>query len=292
MKIGIIGGSGLYDLEGLEDLHELHVDTPFGAPSDAIMAGKLNDVEVFFLPRHGKGHRILPGELNHRANIYALKVQGVESILSISAVGSFKEELAPGDVVLVDQFVDRTKRSQDHTFFGDGIAAHIPFAHPTCDRLRVHVKQVVASLLAKENPNGVTLHDCGTYLNMEGPAFSTLAESKLYQCWGMDVIGMTNLAEAKLAREAEICYLSIAMVTDYDCWHETHETVSVEMIIKTLMQNADLAKTIVKEAVTQLAADHTDCSCRHALEYAIVTDRAVIPAETKARLEPIAGKYL
>jgi 5'-methylthioadenosine phosphorylase len=291
VKLGIIGGSGLYAMDGLTNVTEVAVDTPFGAPSEVFVRGELAGVECYFLPRHGRGHRLLPQELNHRANLYAFKVLGVEQILSISAVGSFREEMAPGDVVLVDQFVDRTKRSADHTFFGDGCVAHIGFAHPTCDRLRNTLAAVIDEVLATDNPHGCHLHERGTYLNMEGPAFSTLAESRLYRAWGLDVIGMTNLAEAKLAREAEMCYLTLAMVTDYDCWHETHATVSVEMIIATLLRNAELAKQVIRTAASRLAHPAPECPCRHALKNAIITQPSAIPPATRQRLAPLVAKY-
>jgi len=293
MKIGIIGGSGLYELDGLEQVEEVSLDTPFGAPSDAIVHGLLQGVELYFLPRHGRGHRLLPGEINHRANIHALKQLGVEQILSISAVGSFREDMAPGDIVLVDQFVDRTKRAAAHTFFGDGMVAHIAFAHPTCDRLRHALAPLVEAELAADNPHGSRVHLAGTYVNMEGPAFSTLAESRLYQSWGMDIIGMTNLAEAKLAREAELCCLTLAMVTDYDCWHEVHESVSVEMIIVTLLRNVALAKRIIARAAPALAAQPApECACRHALRNALITHPSAIPPATRKRLALLVDHYL
>jgi len=291
MATGVIGGSGVYDIDGVDGLEELTVETPFGSPSDSFMRGRIGGAEVVFLPRHGRGHVLTPTELNHRANIYAMKTLGVDTILSISAVGSFKEALKPGDIVLIDQFVDRTKRPHDHTFFGGGIVGHVSFSHPTCSRLADHVEAAIRSELAAANPNGVSVHRGGTYLNMEGPAFSTLAESLLYKSWGMDVIGMTNMAEAKLAREAEICYQTLAMVTDYDCWHETHGAVSVEMIIATLMQNAELGQRIVKRAVPSLP-DGAACSCRSALQSALVTRPDLVSAETRRRLAPIIGKYL
>lgn len=291
MKIGIIGGSGLYEIDGVTDLQEHAIDTPFGAPSDIIMGGRLGDNEVFFLPRHGRGHRLLPGELNHRANIFAFKFIGIERILSFSAVGSFKEDLAPGDFVLIDQFVDRTRHTPKHTFFGDGVAGHIAFSHPTCDVLRRTLNDVCRGYLSQQDTTA-NVHSGGTYLNMEGPAFSTLAESMLYKSWGMDVIGMTNMAEARLAREAEICYLTVAMVTDYDCWREGHESVSVEMVIKTLMQNAANAREIIKLAVPAVAAEARDCPCSSALACAVITSPDAIAPETVERLRPIVGKYL
>ncbi len=292
MSIGVIGGSGLYDIEGIEDLQERTVDTPFGSPSDCFICGQLGEVEVYFLPRHGRGHRLLPGELNHRANIYALKALGVNCIISLSAVGSLREELRPGDMVLVDQFVDRTKRNADHTFFGNGIAAHVSLAHPTCNRTRKLLLETMQDMLAADNPHGISVHDGGTYVNMEGPAFSTLAESKLYRSWGMDVIGMTNLAEAKLAREAEICYQTVAMVTDYDCWHEQFGPVNVDQIIQTLMQNAAFGKDLVNTVVPRLDGLDACEQCSSALSTAIITNRDVIPEQVKQDLAPIIGKYI
>jgi 5'-methylthioadenosine phosphorylase len=294
MKLGVIGGSGLYDLGGLENLRETTCETPFGNPSDALIEGMLNGTEMVFLARHGRGHRILPSELNHRANIFAMKTLGVDIIISVSAVGSFHEEMAPGHVVLVDQFVDRTKRNLDHTFFGGGIAGHIAFAHPTCADVRALLNNVIGDVL-EEDPDRTReqLHNGATYLNMEGPAFSTLAESRLYRSWGMDLIGMTNLAEAKLAREAEICYQTVAMVTDYDCWHPTHDEVSLETVIATLMSNAELARQIVRSAATRVGelADRT-CECRSAMACAIVTSPDLIPERIRSEMAPIFGKYL
>ncbi|RMD77564.1 MAG: S-methyl-5'-thioadenosine phosphorylase [Lentisphaerae bacterium] len=293
MKIGVIGGSGIYDIEGLNNLTELSVDTPFGQPSDNIIRGDLAGNQVFFLARHGKGHRILPSELNHRANIFAMKKLGVEAIVSMSAVGSFREELRPGDIVLVDQFVDRTRRPGiEHTFFGNGIVAHIGFSQPTCAHLREILHQTIQDMLNEANPHGIQCVNTGTYLNMEGPAFSTLAESKLYRSWGMDIIGMTNLAEARLAREAEICYQTVALVTDYDCWHEEFAPVDVQMIIKTLQQNACFAKQLITRVVPVIGEKLHCESCRNALAGAIVTHPDHIPSETRRNLEPIIGRYL
>ncbi len=292
MKVGIIGGSGLYDINGIENLEEINVETPFGKPSDALIQGTLEGTDVVFLPRHGRGHKLLPGELNHRANIFAMKTLGVEAIISISAVGSFREELAPGDVVLVDQFVDRTRRGTDQTFFGNGIVAHIAFSHPTCAELRTALYATLTEMLAEHNPNDMNCYVGGTYLNMEGPAFSTLAESLLYKSWGLDVIGMTNMAEAKLAREAEICYQTVAMVTDYDCWHEEFGPVDVEQIIATLNQNAEFAKDLVKAILPKLG-DVCQCpDCASALKCAIITSPDAIPSERKEALAPIIGKYV
>lgn len=290
-KIGIIGGSGLYEMEGVENLTEERVETPFGMPSDNLMCGKIEDAEVVFLARHGRGHRIMPSELNYKANIYAMKRLGVSRILSVSAVGSFKEELAPRDIVMIDQFFDKTKRSADHTFFGDGIVAHVQFAHPICEDLQRAVYEIADSVTKEEgDPAGAdrapTVHLNGTYLNMEGPAFSTKAESRLYRSWGMDVIGMTNLAEAKLAREAQMCYCTMAMVTDYDAWHEEHEAVSVEMVVKTLLNNATTAKEIIRRAVPNLARRSIDkCGCPTALQNGVITQPDAYPEATRRKLQ-------
>jgi 5'-methylthioadenosine phosphorylase len=283
VKIGIIGGSGLYDMSELTDRTEVAVETPFGKPSDSFVIASLEGKRVAFLARHGRGHRILPGELNFRANIYAMKVLGVERILSASAVGSLREELAPMDILLPDQFVDRT-RGRISTFFGNGIAAHIAFGDPLCPELVDHVH-------ASATRAGIKTVKGGTYVCMEGPAFSTRAESNLYRSWGMDVIGMTNLQEAKLAREAEICYMTLALVTDYDCWHDSHESVTVEMILNYLQQNSRSAQRIIIESVRTLA-ESRKCQCGSALKYAIITDRNAVPADTLTRLAPIVGKYL
>ncbi len=283
LRIGIIGGSGLYDMAELTDRSEAALDTPFGPPSDRLVLGTLSGKRVAFLARHGRGHRILPSELNFRANIYAMKMLGVERILSASAVGSLKEGLAPLDIVLPDQFMDRT-RGRISTFFGNGLAAHVAFADPICPDLLDHVHQAAAKV-------GIHAIKGGTYLCMEGPAFSTRAESNLYRTWGMDVIGMTNLQEAKLAREAEICYVTLALVTDYDCWHVSHETVTVEMIIGNLTQNSRNAQSIIIQTIQDLS-EARNCKCGHALRHALITDRAVIPAEVRNRLSHIIGKYL
>ena len=281
-KIGIIGGSGLYKINGLEGIKEVKLDTPFGPPSDSYITGKLGDAEVVFLPRHGRGHRILPSELNYRANIYGMKKLGVEQIISISAVGSFKKELKPLDIVLPDQFVDRTNQGRKTTFFGDGIVGHISFAEPVCSCLKDVIYKSAKGL-------GLNVHNKGTYLNMEGPAFSTKAESRLYKGWGMDIIGMTNMPEARLAREAEICFVTVAFVTDYDCWHE--EIVTIEMVIENLTKNVDAAKRLIKKAAPDLAKNR-DCQCAEALKYAIITDRKLIPEDTKKKLDIIIGKYI
>jgi 5'-methylthioadenosine phosphorylase len=282
IKIGIIGGSGLYDMPGLTEQSEISIDTPFGSPSDSLIVGTLSGKRVAFLSRHGRGHRTMPSDLNFRANIYAMKLLGVERILSVSAVGSLKEELAPLDIVLPDQFVDRTSGRRS-TFFGDGLVAHISFADPICPDLleQVHRASHKAGIASKKG---------GVYICMEGPAFSTRAESNLYRNWGMDIIGMTNLQEAKLAREAEICYVTIALVTDYDCWHDTHESVSTDMIIANLLKNCQAAQTIIAQTVQDLATTKS-CQCSEALKYALITDKAAVPAETKNKLECIIGKY-
>jgi 5'-methylthioadenosine phosphorylase len=283
IQIGIIGGSGLYEMPGLTERSEMTLETPFGPPSDNLIIGSLSGKRVAFLARHGRGHRWMPSELNFRANIYAMKTLGVERILSVSAVGSLKEELAPLDIVLPDQFVDRT-RGRISTFFGSGLVAHISFAEPICPDLMSQVHQSAAKA-------GIRIRKGGSYLCIEGPAFSTKAESNLYRGWGMDVIGMTNLQEAKLAREAEICYVTIALVTDYDCWHESHETVSADMIISNLQKNCEVAQAIIAQSVQDMS-DARTCQCGEALKYALITDRTRIPAETKKRLDPIIGRYL
>lgn len=283
-KIGIIGGSGLYKIEGIKKLKEQKVSTPFGYPSDMIIIGELNGVEVAFLPRHGVGHRINPSQINYRANIFAMKKIGVERIISLSACGSLKEEYRPMDFVLPDQFVDRTNQARKMTFLSDGIVGHISFANPTCHDL----SKIVYDSAKKLNAN---IHLGGTYLNMEGPAFSTKAESNLYRSWGMDIIGMTNMAEAKLAREAEICYSTLAAVTDYDCWHPTHESVTIDMIIDYLNKNVDNAKKIIKETIIKIPEKRT-CQCKDALKFALITSRDMIPKRTRKNLSIILGKYL
>jgi 5'-methylthioadenosine phosphorylase len=283
IQIGIIGGSGLYDMPGLTDRCEMEIATPFGAPSDRLLLGTLCGQRVAFLPRHGRGHRYMPSELNFRANICAMKMIGVERILSVSAVGSLKEQLAPLDIFLPDQFLDRT-RGRISTFFGSGLVAHISFGDPVCPDLLEQVHRAA-------HKAGIPSKKGGTYVCMEGPAFSTKAESNLYRSWGMDVIGMTNLQEAKLAREAEICYVTIALVTDYDCWHDSHETVSVDMIIANLQKNCQAAQTIIAQTVQDLQKNR-DCRCGEALKYALMTEKALIPTEAKSRLECIVGKYL
>jgi 5'-methylthioadenosine phosphorylase len=283
IEIGIIGGSGLYDMAELTDREEKRVATPFGDPSGPYVVGTLRGRRVAFLARHGSGHRLLPSELNFRANIFGFKVLGVERILSASAVGSLKEEYEPLHVLVPDQFFDRT-RGRISTFFGRGLVAHVAFAHPVCRDL-----SAVAADAAEAA--GATVHRGGTYVNMEGPQFSTLAESKLYRSWGMDVIGMTNLQEAKLAREAEICFATMALVTDYDSWHPGHDSVTVELVISNLLQNATMAQRAIAEAVTRLGAPRR-CACKDALASAIITRPELVPEEIKRELWPIIGKYL
>ncbi len=283
VKIGIIGGSGLYDMAELTDRTEVSIDTPFGKPSDNLILGTLKGKRVAFLARHGRGHKLMPSELNFRANIFAMKLMGVERILSASAVGSLKEEHAPLDILLPDQFVDRT-RGRISTFFGNGIVAHVSFADPVCPDL---LDQVFRAARAA----GVPAKKGGTYLCMEGPAFSTRAESNLYRSWGMDIIGMTNLQEAKLAREAEICYLTLALVTDYDCWHESHDSVSVDMIVGNLIQNSRNAQAIILRSVESLS-EARNCGCGEALKYALITDKRFIEEETRRKLDCVIGKYL
>ena len=282
-EIGIIGGSGLYDMAGLTDRRDVTLETPFGEPSGPYVLATLRGRRVAFLARHGAGHRISPSELNFRANIFGMKLLGVSSILSASAVGSLKESLKPLDIVVPDQFIDRT-RGRISTFFGRGLVAHVGFAHPVCATL-------AAVAAAAGDHVGATVHRGGTYVCMEGPQFSTVAESELYRSWDADIIGMTNLQEAKLAREAEICYTTIALVTDYDCWHPDHDAVTVEMVIATLMQNAKTAQELIAEAVEHVPHERT-CACATALATAIITRPDVVPAALKTELAPIVGKYL
>ena len=281
-KIGIIGGSGLYSMPGFRAEREETVETPFGAPSDNYIVGELEGHEVAFLARHGRGHRISPSELNFRANIFGMKKLGVERIISLSAVGSLKEEHKPTDFVIPDQFVDRTM-GRISTFFGEGLVAHVSFADPVCGQLANTVAAACATV-------GVNAKQGGTYICMEGPMFSTRAESNLYRSWGMDVIGMTNLQEAKLAREAEICYVTVAMVTDYDCWHADHDAVEVTDIIRVLVLNAENAAKVVAAAVKSMPSDRT-CKCGVSLQHALITDKKVVPPATVAKLAPIVGKY-
>ena len=282
-EIGIIGGSGLYSMPGLSKVKELKLKTPFGAPSDAYVLGTLEGRKVAFLARHGRGHRILPTELNFRANIYGFKQLGVDRIISVSAVGSLKEEHKPLEFVIPDQFFDRTRHRVD-TFFGEGVVAHVALAEPICSELA----RVVETACAK---SGVTGKRGGTYLCMEGPQFSTKAESNVYRSWGMDVIGMTNLQEAKLAREAEICYVTVAMVTDYDCWHPHHDSVTVDQIVAVLLQNAENACTVLRQTVA-LMPGARDCKCGSALAHAIITEHSKIPAAARQKLNLILSKYL
>jgi 5'-methylthioadenosine phosphorylase len=282
-KIGVIGGSGLYSMDGLSDIREMRVKTPFGAPSDAIVLGTLEGKRVAFLARHARGHKLLPGEINYRANIYAMKSLGVERIISVSAVGSLQEDLRPAEFLVVDQFYDRTKHRVS-TFFGEGLVAHVGFDKPTCGQLST-------VLSASSKHCGVTVHPRGTYICMEGPQFSTLAEARVHRQMGFQVIGMTNVTEAKLAREAELCYSTIAMITDYDCWHPDHDSVTVAQIIDTLNQNAGNAQRVLREAVRTLPAERT-CKCGSALKHAILTDPKVIPLAAKKRLGIIIKKYI
>jgi 5'-methylthioadenosine phosphorylase len=283
VQIGIIGGSGLYDMAEVTDRGEVTLTTPFGDPSGPYVLGTLRGKRVAFLARHGAGHRLSPSELNFRANIFGMKMLGVDYILSASAVGSLKEEYAPLDIVIPDQFIDRT-RGRASTFFGRGLVAHVGFAHPFC-------KTLSSIALDSGKRAGATIHWRGTYVCMEGPQFSTLAESRLYRSWGADIIGMTNLQEAKLAREAEICYTTIALVTDYDCWHPSHDSVTVDMIIANLTQNAKTAQQIIAGAVDSLPYDRS-CECASALKYALITRPDAIAAKTREELAPLVGKYL
>ena len=282
-EIGIIGGSGLYSMPGFAEVRELRQQTPFGEPSDNYVVGRLEGRQVAFLARHGRGHRLMPSELNFRANIYGFRQLGVERIVSLSAVGSLKEEHKPLDFVIPDQFFDRTRHRVD-TFFGNGVVAHVSFADPICPELARVVKEACgkSKIAAKQG---------GTYLCMEGPQFSTKAESNIYRAWGMDVIGMTNLQEAKLAREAEICYVTVAMVTDYDCWHPHHDSVTVDQIVSVLMKNAENACRVVRETVAAMPTSRS-CKCGAALAHAIITERDKIPAETRQKLSLILDKYL
>jgi 5'-methylthioadenosine phosphorylase len=280
--IGIIGGSGLYSMNGLTNMREVRVKTPFGDPSDAFVLGTLEGKRVAFLARHARGHRILPGEINYRANIYAMKLLGVERIISVSAVGSLKEDLRPGEFLVPDQFFDRTK-NRASTFFGDGIVAHVAFAHPTCGQ----VSGILSDACVHE---AIKVHRRGTYICIEGPQFSTLAEAEVHRQLGFEVIGMTNVTEARLAREAEICYATIAMITDFDCWHPEHESVTASQIIATLVQNAENAQKVLRTAVRELPTSRS-CKCGAALQHALVTDLKIVPKATKKRLAAIIGKY-
>jgi len=283
-KIGIIGGSGLYQIEGIKNVKEATVATPFGKPSDKFTIGKLEGKDVVFLPRHGRGHRINPSEVNYRANIYALKKLNVDRIISVTACGSLRQDFKPLDFVLPDQFVDRTNQARHMTFFEKGIVAHLSFADPVCAALRQVIQKAINGL-------GLTVHFGGTYLNMEGPAFSTRAESNLYRNWGMDLIGMTNMSEAKLAREAEICFVTLASITDYDCWYNSEKEVTLEMVMHNLAKNVDNSKKIIKRVIRDIP-EVRSCECSSALANAIVTDRKLIPARVKKDLKPIIGKYI
>jgi len=282
--IGVIGGSGLYEMEGLTDLQDVTLDTPFGAPSDSYVTGMLGDVKLVFLPRHGRGHRLLPSEVPYRANIYGMKMLGVQRIISVSAVGSMKEEIVPGHIVIPDQFFDRTQGKRASTFFGDGVVGHVQFADPVCRDL----SSVLADAARKV---GATVHQGGTYICIEGPNFSTRAESNVYRRWGVDVIGMTNIPEARLAREAEICYATVALATDYDCWHESHDDVSIEAILAIIRQNVATARSIIKAAVVNLQQAPA-CACGEALKYAVITDPERIPPRTAQQLDLLIGHLL
>ena len=284
-RIGIIGGSGLYNIEGFKNQRWRTVKTPFGSPSDQLLTGTLSNREVVFLPRHGRGHCIMPSELNYRANIWAMKKLGVEWIISVSAVGSLQKRYRPCDIVLIDQFLDRTKQSAQHTFFGDGIVGHIAFADPICEELR-------QLLLKSAKRKKARVHNGGTYVNMEGPAFSTRAESLTNHTLKYDVIGMTNLGEAKCAREAEIAYATMAMITDYDCWKADEEHVTVEMVVENLNRNAATAKKVLTDVIPRIPETPEDWPCHSALENAIMTDKKVWPTKTKKALAPILSKYL
>lgn len=285
VKIGIIGGSGVYSIEGIKDLREVKVETPFGDPSDLISIGNLDGTGIAFLPRHGKGHRIIPADINARANIWALKKLGVKAVISVSAVGSLKEDLYPGEILLADQFIDRT-RCRKSTFFENGLVGHVAFAHPVCEDL-------ATAISAACSQEGVKARLGGTYVCMNGPQFSTLAESHLYRSWGVDVVGMTALPEAKLAREAEICYSIMAMVTDFDCWHPDHDAVTVEAVVKQAVENAKNAKKVLKRVIPEVVK-HTqkDCSCNNALNGAIQTSPDAVDPEIRQKLSLLVERYL
>ncbi len=284
MRIGVIGGSGVYAMEGLENVREERISTPFGSPSDAVILGSLGGIDMAFLPRHGRGHRFNPSEVNYRANIFALKTLGVEWCISVSAVGSLKEEIVPGHVVVIDQFIDKTHQRKA-TFFEQGLVAHVAFGDPVCGELR-------KILLAAAREAGATVHDGGTYVCMEGPAFSSKAESLLHRSWGASVIGMTNMPEAKLAREAEMSYATLAMATDYDCWHPHHDHVTVDQVVAVLLKNASLARDIVAKAAPKIAAFGRPAPCSNALATAILTHKEAVPEARKRDLAPILGKYM
>jgi 5'-methylthioadenosine phosphorylase len=283
MVVGVIGGSGLYEMEGLEEVQTISLKTPFGNPSDAFIVGRLEGVKVAFLPRHGKGHRIQPSSLNFRANIYGMKKLGVQWIIGVSAVGSMKESIHPGDMVIPNQFIDQTK-GRPSTFFNDGIVGHVSFADPVCP--------ILSQILCDAGREvGARVHKDGTYICIEGPQFSTRAESKLYRTWEVDIIGMTNLPEAKLAREAEICYSTIAFATDYDCWHEAAEDVSIGDVLRILAQSTKIAKNAIRQAIKHLP-ETRECLCANALKYALITGKKFIPEKTRKDLRPIIGKYI
>jgi 5'-methylthioadenosine phosphorylase len=285
IRIGVIGGSGLYQMEGMTVREERRIQTPFGDPSDAYILGELDGRNVAFLPRHGRGHRLLPSELNYRANIYGFKVLGVEQLISVSAVGSLKLEYEPADILVPDQFYDRTRHRQD-TFFGNGLVGHTSLADPICPRL-------IGPFVEAARAAGAKTHEGGVYVNMEGPQFSTRAESQTYRRHGFDVIGMTNFTEARLAREAEICYATLSMITDYDCWHETEEAVSGEAVMKVVMANVAMSQRVIREILARVPDDAPrTCGCGEALKFSLITERALIPVETLQALEPIVGKYL
>lgn len=284
VEVGIIGGTGLYEIEGIEDLQEIALETPFGSPSDIYYTGNLEGKRIAFLARHGKGHSLLPSEINYRANIFGFKLLGAKRLLSINSVGSLKENIHPRDMVLPDQFFDRTRRA--NTFFGEGVVGHISFAQPVCPDFSSLIFKTAEDL-------GISIHPTGTYICIEGPAFSSKAESRIYRSWGCDIIGMTAATEAKLAREAEICYATLSLVTDYDVWHEDEDSVSVELILENLRKNIDGAKKIIGELIPRLSSEReTDCPCRNALANVIVTAADLIPMETKKNLAPIIGKYI
>jgi 5'-methylthioadenosine phosphorylase len=284
MTIGVIGGSGLYEIEGLTSIEEVRLETPFGDPSDVYITGMFEGVKMVFLPRHGRGHRLLPSEVPYRANIYGMKKLGVRRIISVSAVGSMKEEIVPGHIVIPDQFFDQTQGKRASTFFGQGVTGHVQFADPVCAEL--------SGVLCEAGQRaGATVHKGGTYICIEGPNFSTRAESTIYRSWGVDIIGMTNIPEARLAREAEICYGTVALATDYDCWHDSHDDVTVEAVLAIIRQNVAMARNIIVQAVRQLSAAPR-CACGESLKFAIMTDRSMIPEQTRKDLDPILGKYL
>lgn len=281
--LGVIGGSGLYELEGLQHVEEVRLQTPFGEPSDAYITGTLGEVKLVFLPRHGRGHRYLPSEVPYRANIYGMKMLGVEQIISVSAVGSMQEEIVPGHIVLPDQFIDRTTGKRANTFFGAGIVGHVQFGDPICSKLR-------QDLAVAAKKVGATVHPEGTYICIEGPTFSTRAESNLFRSWGVDIIGMTNLPEARLAREAEICYATVALATDYDCWNEAHADVSVEAVVAIMHENIEMAKKIIAATVENISGARI-CACTNAAQHCVMTSPARFNSATRAKLDLIIGKY-